>query len=227
MLTVIPALLSGNELAAIQSILQDAPWSDGRVTAGAQSAEVKHNEQLPVGCAAETEAQQILSGALSRSAVFMSAALPKRILPPMFNRYRHGGTFGAHVDNAIRIIPGAGETMRADLSCTVFLENPDSYDGGELVILDRYGDKRVKLPAGDAVLYPSDSLHHVTPVTAGARVASFFWVQSMIRDDAKRAMLFDMDQTVQELSAERGANDSACLRLSGIYHNLIRAFAEI
>ena len=227
MLTVIPALLSRSELATVQGILRNAPWSDGRATAGTQSAEVKHNEQLPVGCPAEAKAQQILSGALSRSAVFMAAALPKRILPPMFNRYRHGGTFGAHVDNAIRIIPGAGETMRADLSCTVFLESPAAYDGGELVILDRYGDKRVKLPAGDAVLYPSDSLHHVTPVTEGVRLASFFWVQSMVRDDAKRAMLFELDQTIQELSAERGANNPQCLRLSGIYHNLIRAFAEI
>ncbi|MCA8928114.1 MAG: Fe2+-dependent dioxygenase [Alphaproteobacteria bacterium] len=227
MLTVIPKLLTANDLAAIRRILCDAPWSDGRATAGAQSAEVKHNEQLPVGCAAETEAQRILTGALSRSATFMAAALPRRILPPLFNRYREGDTFGAHVDNAIRILPGAAETMRADLSCTVFLEGPERYDGGELVIQDRYGDKRVKLPAGDAVLYPSDSLHRVTPVTQGARIASIFWVQSMIRDDGKRAMLFDLDRTIQDLSLERGANDPACLRLSGVYHNLIRAFAEI
>ncbi|MGG7564738.1 Fe2+-dependent dioxygenase [Rhodovulum sp. DZ06] len=227
MLIEIPDILTAEELAALRRILSDAPWTDGRDTAGAQSAEVKRNEQLPVGSPAEAEAQAVLSGALARSATFMSAALPRRILPPMFNRYRGGGEFGAHVDNAIRVIPGANETMRADLSCTVFLEDPAAYDGGELVVRDHYGDKTVKGAAGSAVLYPSDSLHYVTPVTRGARLASFFWIQSLVREDARRSMLFDLDGAVQTLSAERGANDPVCLKLTGLYHNLIRNFAEV
>lgn len=227
MLTVIPDILSAEELAALRRILAAADWEDGRVTAGTASAEVKSNRQLPVGSAAEAEAQAVLNGALARSGVFMSRALPKRILPPMFNRYAGGGAFGAHVDNAVRVIPGLGETMRADLSCTVFISAPEDYEGGELVVRDRYGDKRVKGAAGSAVLYPSDSLHEVTAVTAGARLASFFWIQSMIRSDVQRAMLTDLDEAVQTLATERGANDAVTLKLTGLYHNMIRAFAEV
>lgn len=227
MLTCIPQLLSRAEVAEIRAMLDAADWADGRLTAGPQSAEVKTNEQLPPGAPVHAEVQARVLRALGASAAFMSVALPRRILPPMFNRYRTAQAFGAHVDNAIRVIPGSGETMRADLSCTLFLADPDDYEGGELIIEDHYGAQSVKLPAGDMVVYPSTSLHQVTPVTDGARVASFFWVQSMVRNDAHRSALHDLDQSIQTLGAERGANDPVCLRLTGVYHNMIRAFAEI
>src|SRR5207344_2519619 len=165
-------------------------------------------------------------GALQRNPHFMSAALPFRVFPPLFNRYEGGGSFGNHVDNAIRQVPGTPHRIRTDLSATLFFTNPDEYDGGELVVEDTYGVHSVKLPAGHMVLYPSTSLHHVKPVTRGARVASFFWLQSMVREDSARSLLFDLDQTIQELSAERGVEDAACIRLTGIYHNLIRYWAD-
>ncbi len=227
MLTCIPRLLPPEEVRAMRALLDAADWADGRLTAGAQSAEVKSNEQLPESAPCHGEVQARVLRALGASSMFMSVALPRRILPPMFNRYRSAGAFGAHVDNAIRVIPGTGETMRADLSCTLFLADPEEYEGGELIIEDHYGAQSVKLPAGDMAVYPSTSLHQVTPVTGGARVASFFWVQSMVRTDANRTLLFDLDQSVQTLAAERGANDPVCLRLTGVYHNMIRAFAEI
>jgi PKHD-type hydroxylase len=164
--------------------------------------------------------------ALSRAPLFISAAIPLKIFPPLFNRYGVGQHFGTHVDGAIRAVPGTTVRIRTDLSVTLFLTEPEEYDGGELTVEDNYGTHEVKLPAGDMVLYPSTSLHHVKPITRGARVASFFWLQSMVRQDSARSLLFDLDQTIQELSAERGIEDPACVRLTGIYHNLIRYWAD-
>jgi PKHD-type hydroxylase len=203
-----------------------AEWIDGRGTAGAQSAVVKHNMQLPEGSPAARELGDLILDALSRCPIFISAAIPQRIFPPLFNRYGVGQSFGTHVDGAIRGIPGTPIRIRTDLSVTLFLAEPDEYDGGELTVEDKYGTQEVKLPAGDLVLYPSTSLHHVKPVTRGARIASFFWLQSMVRDDNARTMLFDLDQTIQQLSAEKGVEDPVCVRLTGIYHNLIRYWAE-
>jgi PKHD-type hydroxylase len=201
-------------------------WVDGRITAGAQSGSVKHNMQLPEGSPAARELGEMVLGALARTPLFISAAIPLKIFPPLFNRYGLGQHFGTHVDGAIRAVPGTPVRIRTDLSVTLFLAEPDEYDGGELTVEDKYGAHEVKLPAGDMVLYPSTSLHHVNPVTRGVRVASFFWLQSMIRDDNARSLLFDLDQTIQELSAERGIEDPACVRLTGIYHNLVRYWAD-
>jgi PKHD-type hydroxylase len=201
-------------------------WEDGRTTAGVQSASVKKNMQLPPNSAAAVELGRLILGALSQSALFVSAALPAKILPPMFNRYSESETYGTHVDNAIRVISNTGEQMRTDLSATLFLAEPEEYDGGELTVETVYGAHEVKLPAGHLVLYPSTSLHCVTPVTRGTRFGSFFWIQSMIREEGPRSMLFDIDQTIQELQAERGPTDPASVRLTGIYHNLIRYWAE-
>ncbi|MEZ5852430.1 MAG: Fe2+-dependent dioxygenase [Hyphomicrobiaceae bacterium] len=225
MLICIPEVLSREEVAACRGIIDAASWEDGLATAGVQAAQVKRNRQLPIGSPAATEAGRIIAEALSRNAVFLSAALPRDILPPMFNRYAGGEHFGMHVDNAIRMIPGTGVRMRADLSCTVFLEEPDAYDGGELVVEDHYGAQTVKLPPGDLVLYPATSLHKVEPVTRGERTASFFWIQSMVRDAQDRALLFELDQTIQQL-AQQGHTDDGCVRLTGVYHNLIRKWAE-
>lgn len=225
MLICIPDVLSSAQVAQCRAVMAEAEWEDGRATAGAQSAWVKKNMQLPPTSAAAVELGKLVLGALSQNALFISAALPAKILPPMFNRYSESETYGIHVDNAIRVMP-SGERLRADLSATLFLAEPDDYDGGELTIETVYGAHEVKLPAGHLVLYPSTSLHCVTPVTRGARVASFFWIQSMVRDEGQRGMLFDLDQTIQELQAERGLEDAASVRLTGIYHNLIRCWAE-
>ncbi|MDB5601613.1 MAG: Fe2+-dependent dioxygenase [Xanthobacteraceae bacterium] len=226
MLTCIPEVLTKAQVAHCREVMRQAEWEDGRVTAGTVAAAVKNNFQLPQTSKLAAELGDIVMDALSSSPLFVSAALPLRILPPMFNRYGVGQTFGVHVDNAIRSVPGTPVRIRTDLSATLFLAEPDEYDGGDLVIETSYGGHEIKLPAGDLVLYPATSLHCVTPITRGERVGSFFWIQSMIRDDGQRAILYDLDQTIQDLQAERGAEDASAVRLSGIYHNLIRQWAE-
>jgi PKHD-type hydroxylase len=226
-LICIPEVLTKEQVAHCRKVMDRAEWVDGRVTAGPQSGSVKHNNQLPEGSAASKQLGDLVIEALSRSPLFISAAVPLRIFPPLFNRYGTGQYFGTHVDGAIRAIPGTPVRIRTDLSVTLFLAEPDEYDGGELTVEDKYGTHEVKLPAGDLVVYPSTSLHHVKPITRGTRVASFFWLQSMVREDSARALLFDLDQTIQELSTERGIEDAACVRLTGIYHNLIRYWAEV
>lgn len=227
MLITIPDVLSQDEITEIRSILDAADWQDGRHTAGPQSAEIKRNEQIPLGSPILPDLQARVVRALMAHPIWVSAALPAQILPPMFNRYAGGQTFGVHVDNAIRVIPGEGRQIRTDISCTLFLGDPEEYDGGELVVEGHYGAQSVKQPAGHAVVYPSTSLHEVTPVTRGARVASFFWVQSMIRDAQKRELLFDLDQSIQSLGTALGNNAPDTVRLAGIYHNLIRQWAEV
>jgi PKHD-type hydroxylase len=214
-------------LDTVELSMDAAEWIDGRGTAGPQSASVKRNMQLPEGSPAARELGDMVLDALARSPVFISAAIPLRIFAPLFNRYGVGQSFGTHVDGAIRAVPGTSIRIRTDLSVTLFLAEPEEYEGGELAVEDKYGTQEVKLPASDLVLYPSTSLHHVKPVSRGARVASFFWLQSMVRDDNARTMLFDLDQTIQQLSAERGIEDPACVRLTGIYHNLIRHWADV
>lgn len=227
MLITIDAILTSTELAEMRLVLDQAEWVDGRATAGPQSAEIKRNAQIPLNSPVLPDLQNRMLRALTSNPTWLSATLPAQILPPMFNRYEGGQTFGVHVDNAIRVIPGEGRQIRTDVSCTVFLSDPEDYDGGELIVEGHYGAQSVKLAAGSAVIYPSTSLHQVTPVTRGARVASFFWVQSMLRDAAKREMLFDLDQSIQSLGGELGANAPDVVRLTGIYHNLIRQWAEV
>ncbi len=225
MLLRVPQVLNADELKQMQSLMAAAEWVDGKVTAGTQSAQVKRNIQLPESSPEAEAARQIVLTALSRNALFFSAALPKKIYPPLFNQYRDGMDFGAHIDNAVRTHALTGLHVRTDISCTLFLADPDSYDGGELVVEDTYGQQMVKLPAGDMVLYPGSSLHHLRPVTRGARLASFFWLQSMIRDDAQRTLLFDMDAAIVTLRQQVGDN-AAVIRLTGNYHNLIRMWAD-
>lgn len=226
MLTVIEALLSKEQVAQCRQVMDKAQWVDGRVTAGAQSGSVKQNQQLPESSSEAAQIGEVILEALSQNAEFISAALPLKIFPPLFNRYQGGEHFGTHVDNAIRAIPNTPHRIRTDLSCTLFLSEAEDYEGGELVIEGQYGAQEVKLNAGDMILYPSTSLHHVTPVTRGARVSSFFWMQSMIRDNEQRSLLYDMDQSIQELTAQQGLDSPVVVRLSGIYHNLIRQWAE-
>ena len=227
MLICIPDILSKQEVADFRRIMDAESWEDGKSTAGAQSAEVKQNEQLnPDGETSRALGNRIIT-ALSKNTLFISAAVPLHIFPPLFNRYVPGNFFGEHVDNCIRGDYLTGLRIRTDLSVTLFLSEPDEYEGGELVIEDYYGSQRVKLPAGHAVLYPSTSLHMVTPVTRGARVASFFWLQSMIKDAQARRMTFDMDLAIQELVVRLGRNDPQVRQLTNIYHNLIRHWAEL
>ena len=226
MLIAIPDLLSAEEVAQVRAIIDAAEWVDGNVTSGAQSAMAKRNEQLPEGTPAHGEAGGIILDALGRSPLFVAAALPLKVFPPLFNRYAGGQAFGAHVDNAIRIQRGSDFRIRSDLSMTVFLEDSDAYEGGELVIEGAFGEQSVKLPAGHAVLYPSSSVHRVEPVTRGSRVASFFWIQSMVRDDGGRRILFEMDQAVQDAAAKLGQDDPAVIALTGTYHNLLRRWAD-
>lgn len=225
MLLHVPNVLNAEELSQLRQLLAKADWTDGRVTAGTQSAQVKRNIQLPETTADAEAARIIVLKALNRNALFFSAALPKKIYPPLFNQYRDGMDFGAHIDNAVRTHAISGVHVRTDISCTLFINDPESYDGGELVVEDTYGHQMVKLPAGDMVLYPGTSLHHVRPVTKGARLASFFWVQSMIREDAQRTLLFDMDAAIVTLRQQVGDN-AAVIRLTGNYHNLIRMWAD-
>lgn len=225
MLLHVPQVLNPQALAELQQLMQNASWTDGKVTAGTQSAQVKRNIQLPEASEYAEKARHIVLDALSRSALFYSAALPKKIYPPLFNQYREGMDFGAHIDNAVRTHAKTGLHVRTDISCTLFIADPNSYEGGELVIEDTYGHQMVKLPAGDMVLYPGTSLHHVTPVTKGARLACFFWVQSMIREDSHRTLLFDMDAAIVTLRQQIG-DTAAVVRLTGNYHNLIRMWAD-
>lgn len=225
MLLRVPQVLNPDELTNLQALMAKAEWTDGKVTAGTQSAQVKRNIQLPETSADAEAARQIVLKALSRNALFFSAALPKKIYPPLFNQYREGMDFGAHIDNAVRTHAASGVHVRTDISCTLFIVDPDSYDGGELVVEDTYGHQMVKLPAGDMVLYPGTSLHHVRPVTRGARLASFFWLQSMIREDSQRTLLFDMDAAIATLREQIG-DSAAVIRLTGNYHNLIRMWAD-
>jgi len=226
MLIRIPQVLSPQALAQAQTLLADADWQDGRLTAGPQALQVKNNEQLAPLSETSRQLQALVLGALERNTTFFSAALPKRVLPPMFNRY--GGAsnaYGNHVDQAIRYAPGTGQRVRTDLSCTLFLAEPADYEGGELVIADTYGEQRVRLAAGDAVLYPGTSVHRVEPVTRGARLASFFWIESMVRSDEQRRLLFEMDQALMRLRGEQGESEAA-VQLTGTYHNLLRMWAD-
>jgi PKHD-type hydroxylase len=229
MLSCISEVLGKSEVAEFRRIMDAADWEDGRSTAGAQSAMVKRNEQLPPDGEISRKLGQRVVQALTRHPRFLAAAIPLHIFPPLFNRYAASSShhFGIHVDNAVRGDPLTGLRIRTDLSITLFLAEPDEYDGGELVIEDTYGSHEVKLPAGDAVLYPSSSLHMVTPVTGGARVASFFWVQSMIRDAHARSLIFDLDTAIQALVERLGRDDRETVKLTGIYHNLIRTWAEV
>ena len=228
MLLHVREVLTAEELRAARVILDDAAWGDGRMTAGVQSAQAKNNQQLPQDGEAAHALQRIVLGALNRHALFFSAALPKKVFPPLFNRY--GGTtnaFGSHVDNAIRYIPGGqAERVRTDVSCTLFLAEPHEYDGGELVVEDTFGAQRVKLPAGDMVLYPGTSVHRVEPVTRGWRLASFFWIESMVRSDEQRRLLFEMDTHLMRLRSAHGEGDPASIGLTGTYHNLLRMWAD-
>ncbi len=226
MLIAIPDLLDPATLADLRATIDAAEWIDGNATSGHQSALAKQNEQLPEDSAAAKAGGKVILDALGRSPLFFAAALPLKVFPPLFNRYGVGQTFGVHVDSAIRIQRGTDFRVRSDLSMTVFLEDPAAYDGGELVIEDQFGVQRVKLPAGHAILYPSSSLHKVEPVTRGRRVASFFWLQSMVRDDGARRILFDLDQSVQRLTGQLGGTDRSVIELTGVYHNLLRRWAD-
>ena len=226
MMQVIPDVLDAAALAAVRERLARAQWHDGRETAGYVAVRQKSNEQLRVQDEHAIAAGQIILQALSAHARFISFALPAKILSPMFNRYRDAGEYGFHIDNAIRLDPVTGQRIRTDVSTTVFLNDPDSYDGGELIVNDTYGVERVKLPAGHAVVYPGTSLHRVSPVTRGERLASFFWTQSMVGDDTRRGMLYELDGAIQSL-AGRAGNDAEVTRLTGVYHNLIRQWAQV
>ena len=227
MLIAIPDVLDAARLAEVRALLDAADWIDGNATSGAQSALAKRNRQLAEDSAAAREAGRIVLDALAASPLFVAAALPLKVFPPLFNRYEGGEDFGLHVDTAVRIKRGSDFRLRADLSATLFLADPDSYDGGALVIEHAFGNEEVKLPAGHMVLYPASSLHRVTPVTRGARVASVFWLQSMVRDDAARRLLFDLDGGIQGAGATLGQDDPSVVRLTGVYHNLLRRWADV
>ncbi|MBK0113255.1 MULTISPECIES: Fe2+-dependent dioxygenase [unclassified Delftia] len=225
MMLHIPDVLTRQQVTAIRTAIDAGDWVDGRATAGSQGARVKRNRQLPEDSPVALEQGRIIEQALAANALYFSAALPARTMLPLFNRYADSETYGLHVDGAARRLPGAQQWMRTDVSGTLFLCDPEDYDGGELVVVDTYGTHEVKLPAGDLILYPSTSLHRVEPVTRGERVCSFFWAQSMVRDDTRRAMLFEMDQTIQRLREKLGETDET-LSLAGQYHNLLRMWAE-
>jgi PKHD-type hydroxylase len=226
MLLHIPDVLSADQVASAKRLFASAGWVDGRVTAGPQSARAKDNSQLPEASPEARELGDMVLAALQSSPLFVSAALPLHVFPPLFNRYQGGQSFGTHVDNAVRQVPGTSHRIRTDLSATLFFSAPEEYDGGELVIEDTYGVHSVKLPAGHLILYPATSLHHVTPVTRGARVSSFFWVQSMVRDDAQRTLLFDLDAAIRRLDHE-SPQSGVVVPLTGVYHNLVRQWAEM
>jgi PKHD-type hydroxylase len=227
MLIHVPQVLTPDELQQARRILAEAPWVDGEVTAGPQSKRVKQNQQLPQTGEAARALQALVLQGLNRSALFFSAALPKKVFPPLFNRYEGAyNSFGNHVDNAIRYAPDTGVRVRTDVSCTLFFADPGDYDGGELVVEDTYGQQRVKLPAGDLVLYPGTSVHRVEAVTRGARLASFFWIESMLRSDEERRLLFDMDQHLMRLREQLGETHDAVVGLTGTYHNLLRRWAD-
>ncbi|MCC8486978.1 Fe2+-dependent dioxygenase [Xanthomonas campestris pv. raphani] len=228
MLLPIPDVLTPAQLSQLRERLDAADWADGRITAGHQSAQAKDNAQLPEDSPIAREASALVLDALSRSSTFFSAALPRRIYPPLFNRYSGGQSFGYHVDNAVRYdrSRGGADPVRTDVSATLFLSDPESYDGGELVIEDTYGTQSVKLPAGHLVIYPGTSLHKVLPVTRGTRMASFFWIQSMLRDDAQRRLLFELDVSIRRLTQDTPGHPSL-IQLTGVYHNLLRQWADV
>jgi PKHD-type hydroxylase len=227
MLLHVPEVLNADELAQCRRRLAQAPWGDGRVTAGHQSALAKHNLQLPEGCAEAAELGALVEAALARNTTFFAGALPRHIFPPLFNCYRGGQSFGMHIDNAIRYDRRGDVSVpvRTDLSATLFLNDPEEYDGGDLVIDDTYGSHTVKLAAGDMILYPASSLHRVEPITRGERVAAFFWIQSLVRDEAQRRLLLELDISIQSLG-QANAPQADVLRLTGVYHNLLRAWSE-
>lgn len=227
MLLQVPQVLSAEQVAHCRDRLRDAGWADGRITAGHQSAMAKDNAQLPENDPVARELGGLILDALARNTTFFSAALPQRIYPPLFNRYSGGQSFGFHVDNAIRYDRSRGgvDPVRTDLSATLFLSAPEEYDGGELIIEDTYGVQRVKLQAGDLVLYPGTSLHKVTPVTRGERIATFFWIQSLLREDAQRRLMFELDVSIRHLTQDVPEHP-ALVQLTGIYHNLLRRWAE-
>jgi PKHD-type hydroxylase len=230
MMVRIPALLSADQVAQMRDVMAKAEWVDGRITAGAQSGQAKHNLQIPENSPAAVSLGNVILTALGRNELFTSASLALRVFPPLFNRYDGGMDFGSHIDNSIRFVKsslgsGAPIRVRTDMSATLFLTDPADYDGGELVIEDTYGEHRVKLPAGDAVLYSATSRHNVTPVTRGSRWSSFFWIQSMVRDEAARLMLFEMDKAIQGLRRQVGDN-AEIVALTGLYHNLVRRWAD-
>jgi len=228
MLITIADVLTAEQVAQARKMLAEANWVDGRVTAGYQAQEVKRNMQIPEGSPVAVALGEMVLGGLARSPRFMSAGLPLRVFPPMFNSYSGGQTFGTHVDTAIRQVASSGQRIRTDLSATLFLTAPEEYDGGELVVEDAYGTHSVKLPAGHMVLYPATSLHRVEPVTRGSRVSSFFWIQSMVREDSQRALLFDLDTAIQRLALVKDTEVKASgVQLTGVYHNLLRQWAEM
>jgi PKHD-type hydroxylase len=226
MLLRIPQVLTPDELATVRARLAFEKWSDGKVTAGHQSVKAKENLQLPEDSPVARELNELIVRALERSPLFISAALPRHVYPPLFNKYEPGMRFDTHIDNAIRQVPGTAARVRTDLSATLFLSAPEDYDGGELLVEDTFGANSAKFPAGDLVLYPATSLHRVSPVTRGSRVAAFFWIQSMVKDDAERTMLFNLDRSVVELS-QAAADHPALVRLTGLYHNLVRKWGEV
>ena len=228
MLVHIPEVLTAEQVRRCREVMAQTAWVDGRSTAGHQSLQVKRNLQLPEGSAEAQELGHMVRSALNRNPLFTSAVLPKTVFPPLFNRYDADGDmhFGSHVDNAIRTDPVTGIRIRTDVSSTLFLSSPNEYDGGELVVEDTYGTHSVKLPAGDMIVYPATSVHHVTPVTRGSRVASFFWTQSMIADGTRRAMLFDLDMSIIRLTADHPEHPSV-VSLTALYHNLLRQWAEL
>lgn len=224
MMLRIPELLSGSDVLACRKALDQADWQDGRATAGHQSVKVKSNLQLPLDSAAARELGNLILDRLGQCPLFIASALPLRVLPPRFNRYEGGGTYGNHIDNALFRAPGAETYVRSDISCTLFLNEPDEYEGGELVVEDSYGDHRVKLPAGDLIIYPGSSHHRVTPVTKGARLASFFWTQSLVPSEVQRRTLFELDTAIQRLTADHPEHESIA-SLTGVYHNLLRQWS--
>jgi len=226
MLIQVPDVISPEQVAACRNLLEASQWVDGDVTAGHQSRRAKNNMQLAENDPNAIKLGDVVLAALEQNPLFVSAALPRRVFPPLFNRYSGGQSFGTHVDNAIRQVTGTEHRIRTDLSATLFFSNPDEYDGGELVIEDNYGVQRIKLSAGSLILYPASSLHHVTPVTRGTRTASFFWIESMVRDDGQRTLLFDLDSSIQRLSAEAPEHPSV-IQLTGVYHNLLRRWADV
>jgi PKHD-type hydroxylase len=225
MMIHVPNVLSAEQVARCRDVMTRAAWIDGRATAGHQSVQVKKNLQLPESAPEARELGQMVMEALGRSSLFMSAVLPKQVFPPLFNRYDAGMTFGSHVDNSIRS-HASGLQIRTDVSSTLFISGPEDYDGGELAVEDTYGQHTVKLPAGDMIVYPATSLHHVTPITRGSRIASFFWTQSMIRDESKRSLLFDMDMAIIKLNRDHPEHASV-VELTSVYHNLLRQWAEL
>jgi PKHD-type hydroxylase len=226
MLLHIPDILTAEQVAHCRQKLEQADWVDGRVTAGHQSARAKDNMQLPEDHPSARELGELILTALQNNQLFMAAALPLKVFPPLFNRYQGGQAFGTHVDNAVRQVTGTPHRVRTDLSATLFLAGPEEYDGGELSVEDTYGLHNVKLPAGHLILYPASSLHHVRPVTLGARLASFFWIQSMVRDDGQRTLLFDLDMAIQRFVGETPDHPSV-IQLTGVYHNLLRRWADV